>query len=115
MPLTESIGSANPTPLLLPLVLAIAVLMQTRRPLLSSNGPPLFPGFIAASVCTTLRIGRPVFPLGSSLPKPLTIPVVSVWSKPNGFPIAKTFWPTCNDDDRPSGIGGGDVVGGFFT
>eukprot|EP00982_Pelagococcus_subviridis_P008743 30866-Pelagococcus_subviridis.AAC.2 len=29
-----------------------------------------------------------------SRPTPETMPDVSVWSRPNGLPIAKTLWPT---------------------
>ena len=28
-------------------------------------------------------------------------PVVSVWSRPNGLPIASTFWPTCRSAEVP--------------
>lgn len=59
-------------------------------PWLSSKGPPLFPGLMAASVCTTPRMGRPVMLL-MSLFTPETIPVVRVWSKPKGLPIAYTW------------------------
>ena len=40
----------------------MAVLMPMRRPLLSSKTPPELPGFIAASVWMTLRIGIPLAP-----------------------------------------------------
>jgi hypothetical protein len=65
----------------------IAVFMPITAPDESSKGPPELPGLIAASVCIMLYIG---FLLGDAtcLPNPLTIPVVNVWSKPNGFPIA---------------------------
>src|SRR4051795_12698018 len=58
MVLAWSIGIAKPTPML-PLWVpappedpsdAIAVLMPTTRPLLSTSAPPEFPGLIAASV-----------------------------------------------------------------
>ena len=65
----------------------IAVFIPITAPEESSKGPPELPGLIAASVCIMLYIG---FLLGDAtcLPNPLTIPVVNVWSKPNGFPIA---------------------------
>ena len=63
---------------------------------LSSRGPPLLPGLIAASVWITLRIGRPEIPDGMVRASPLTTPVVSVWSSPKGFPMAKTLCPTCS-------------------
>ena len=50
IPLTLSTGSANPTPSDAPDGEKIAVLTPIRRPRLSSNGPPEFPGLMAASV-----------------------------------------------------------------
>ena len=38
------------------------------------------------------------------LPSPETIPVVSVLSKPNGFPMARTFCPTLRLSELPNGI-----------
>src|SRR5690606_40754166 len=38
-----------------------------------------------------------------ALPISLTIPVVSVVSRPNGLPIASTLRPTVNSDESPSG------------
>jgi hypothetical protein len=105
IPLTLSIGMAKPTPLNAPEGLAMAVLMPISRPLESNRGPPLLPGLMAASVWITPAIGRPVAADSISRPTPLTIPVVSVWSSPNGFPIANTFCPTRNALDRPSGTG----------
>jgi len=68
----------------------MAVLMPMRRPALSSSGPPELPGLIAASVWMTSWIGRPLTDR-ISRPRPLMTPVVSVWSRPNGLPIANTF------------------------
>lgn len=84
----------------------MAVFMPMMRPTLSSRGPPLLPGLIAASVCMTLLIGRPLGDF-TSLPNPETTPMVKVWSKPKGFPMAKASWPTCG---RPPA--GGEGVGG---
>ena len=112
MPLTLSTGSANPTPADAPEGENIAVLTPMSRPLLSSSGPPELPGLMAASVCMTPRMGRPVLPLGSSRPRPLTMPVVRVWSSPKGFPMANTFWPTSSVELLPSGIG---LVSGLST
>ena len=67
--------------------------MPTRRPALSSSTPPELPGLIAASVWITPRIVFPP-PSGSvtiSRFSPLMTPVVSVWSRPKGLPMAKTF------------------------
>ena len=65
---------------------------------------------MAASVWIIPWIGRFVA-LVISRPRPLMIPVVSVWSKPKGLPIANTFWPTCRFVDVPSGIGGSRCLG----
>ena len=43
-------GIANPTPVNSPVVDCIAVLIPTISPLIFNNGPPEFPGLIAASV-----------------------------------------------------------------
>ena len=43
-------GIANPTPVNSPVVDCIAVLIPTMFPLMFNNGPPEFPGLIAASV-----------------------------------------------------------------
>ena len=40
-----------------------------------------------------------------SRPRPEITPVVSVWSRPNGLPIASTFWPTLSVADWPIGSG----------
>mmetsp|Transcript_1930 Transcript_1930/g.7500 ORF Transcript_1930/g.7500 Transcript_1930/m.7500 type:complete len:252 (+) Transcript_1930:185-940(+) len=93
MPLTLSTGSANPTPADAPEGEYIAVLTPMSRPLLSSSGPPELPGLMAASVCTTSRMRRPVMDF-MSRPTPETMPAVSVWSNPKGLPMANTFWPT---------------------
>lgn len=37
--------------------------------------------------------------------RPDTTPLVSVWSKPNGLPMASTDWPTRTEADAPSGMG----------
>jgi hypothetical protein len=87
MRLTSSIGIAKPMPALAPDGLKMAVLTPITRPAESSSGPPELPGLMAASVCTTPRIVRPVTASISRL-SALTMPVVSVWSRPNGLPIA---------------------------
>ena len=68
----------------------MAVLMPTTRPAESTSGPPLFPGFRAASVwmmlstrCPdTLRIVRP---------RAEMTPAVTVDSNPSGLPMATAF------------------------
>ena len=102
---TVSTGTAKPIPALAPDGLAICVFTPMRRPALSSSGPPELPGLIAASVWMTFWILRP-FRDSIVRPSALTTPVVSVSSRPNGFPIANTFWPTCSPLLVPTRIGG---------
>jgi hypothetical protein len=83
-------GIAKPTPELCPVRLAIAVVIPISKLPESSSGPPEFPGLIAASVCIIDLIVLPAR-VGSDLFKLEMIPVVRVRSRPNGFPIAKTF------------------------
>ena len=66
----------------------MAVFMPMSRPDESRSAPPLLPGLIAASVWITFVIGRPDGDW-TSRPRPETTPTVSVWSRPNGLPIAR--------------------------
>ena len=77
----------------------IALLMPTTAPRLSRSGPPELPGLIDASVWTNSSYGP--LPMNRSLA--LTIPVVTVWSRPNGLPIAITGSPTCSRSESPRG------------
>src|SRR5947207_1255967 len=82
-------GMAKPIPCEPPVREMMAVLMPITSPRKLINGPPLFPGLIAASVCSrspkaSVRLGRPL---------ELMIPSVTVSSNPNGLPMAKTKSP----------------------
>ena len=77
----------------------IALLIPTTAPRLSRSGPPELPGLIDASVWTNSSYGP--LPMKRSLA--LTIPVVTVWSSPNGLPIAITGSPTWSRSESPSG------------
>ena len=62
--------------------LKIAEFMPITVPAKSTNGPPLFPGLIEASVCIILRIGADEsFSLGSIRLRALTTPTDTVCSK----------------------------------
>src|ERR1035437_8359894 len=83
-------GMAKPMPALwLEPPVAIKLLMPITSPCEFNNGPPEFPGLIAASVWMAssmyepsgLRIGR----------NELMMPRVIVPASPNGFPMAKVF------------------------
>ncbi len=95
------IGTAKPTPLLPPSWLAIAVSIPMTAPLWSASGPPLLPGLIGASVWIRLLS----WPASSVIDRPraLTIPLVTVESRPNGLPTATTTWPTRSLSLSPRG------------
>ena len=57
-----------------------------------TSGPPELPGLRAASVWITSPIRRP-FWARSERPTALTMPAVTVDSKPSGLPIATATWP----------------------
>ena len=82
----------------------MVVLTPIRRPALSNNGPPEFPGLIAASVWMTPWMSRPPTEV-MVRPRALITPVVNVWSSPKGFPMAKTLWPTRRSLEVPTGMG----------
>ena len=79
---------AKPSPSL-PLSLSFKVLIPTTLPSISTSGPPLFPGFSAASVW--------MYTMGSSEPScratELTTPILTELRSPSGLPIAKTNSP----------------------
>ena len=97
--LARLMGMANPMPML-PLGPRIAVLMPTTLPAESSSGPPLLPGLMAASVWIKPSSVRSFSPR-MLRPSELTMPVVKVPSRPNGLPMASTFWPTCSPSESP--------------
>mmetsp|Transcript_40207 Transcript_40207/g.99655 ORF Transcript_40207/g.99655 Transcript_40207/m.99655 type:complete len:208 (-) Transcript_40207:508-1131(-) len=115
---TVSTGMAKPMPTLPAILPAagekIAVFTPISCPRESSSGPPELPGLIAASVWMHPLIGRPPTP-STSRPSAETTPVVSVWSRPNGFPMASTVCPTLSESDEPTTIGGGSCTPGFAS
>ncbi len=108
--MTSSIGIAKPSPIEPDSLLAeldavrIEELIPITSPFMSTNGPPLLPGLIAASVWIA---GYVVALPCASVPtltgrfKALTMPLVTVDSRPYGDPIATTSWPTSSWSDRP--------------
>ena len=96
--ITSSIGIAKPRPIEppcpadSPLVL-MEELMPTTSPFMSTSGPPLLPGLIAASVWIA---GYVVLWPSASVPtltgrsSAETMPLVTVESSPNGDPTATT-------------------------
>ena len=83
----------------------MAVLIPIKDPLMFRRGPPLFPGLIDAS--TWIKSLYTLFlPILIFLFKALIIPVVTVWRKPNGFPMARTCSPIIKSSERPIAIKG---------
>ena len=82
----------------------IAVLTPITSPRELSSGPPELPGFSAASVWITSGISRPL-PERMLRPSALTMPAVTVCSKPSGLPIAIAISPRLSVAERPSGSG----------
>jgi hypothetical protein len=66
-----------------------------------TSGPPELPGLSAASVWITSPIRRP-FWARSDRPTALTMPAVTVDSKPNGLPMAIATWPGLTRLELPS-------------
>ena len=70
------------------------------------SGPPLLPGLMEASVWMKSSYG----PWPMTRPVALTMPVVTVRSRPNGLPMAITGSPTWSWVESPSGITGRPVA-----
>src|SRR5919202_3760640 len=86
-------GIAKPTPWLPPESLSICELMPITWPSASSSGPPELPWLMAASVWIAPEIVK-LFGASIVRSSALTMPVVTVSSRPNGLPIATTPSPT---------------------
>ena len=93
-------GMAKPMPTLPPFGPNIAVLIPTNSPWRFTNAPPEFPRLIAASVWMKSSY-PPMFK--PERPSALTMPDVTVWDNPNGFPIATTKSPTRSASESASG------------
>ena len=98
----RAIGIANPIPTEPPLRVKIALLIPMAWPRVLMSGPPLLPGLIDASVWMKLSYG----PSPITRPVALTMPVVTVCSRPKGLPIAITGSPTWSCAESPSGTTG---------
>jgi hypothetical protein len=85
-------------------------LTPTVRPEESIRGPPLLPGFIAASVWMRSRRG----PLGPpiDLLRVETTPTVTVGPPkgPTGLPRVTTHWPTLKAPESPTSMGARSVA-----
>ena len=94
-------GIEKPTPSFPPESLRICALTPTTWPCAFRSGPPELPWLIAASVWTESLM---VNPFGAWIARcsALTIPLVTVSSRPKGLPIATTPSPTCRSAESPT-------------
>src|SRR2546430_449464 len=83
---------------------SIWALIPITRPAPSSSGPPELPGLIEASVWITWSIENPLGALIDRWTAEM-IPVVTVFSSPNGLPIAIASSPTWMRVESPSESG----------
>ena len=91
-------------------------LMPTTAPVMSTSGPPELPGLMAASVWIAgyvVELPSSSEPTLTGRSRALTMPLVTVASRPNGEPIATTPSPTPRLADLPMVAGGevGDALG----
>ena len=93
----RSMGMAKPMPALRSP--RMAVLMPMSRPSMSRSGPPELPGLIEASVCRKSKSRRS--PAGKLRCTAETTPVVTVWERPKGLPMAITVSPMRSSSERP--------------
>ena len=95
--ITMLIGIAKPMPMF-PLLPKIAVLMPITSPSRLMSAPPELPGLMEASVWMKSSYDSMPRPF---LPKALTMPRVTLCSRPNGLPIARTKSPTLSFSESP--------------
>ena len=110
------IGMLKPTPSLPPPLERIAMLIPMISPFIFTSGPPEFPGLIAASVWRKSWFSTPAFSRSTSCrPRPLMIPWLTEWFRPNGLPIARTHEPTGASSLLPSRAAGRSVRSSLST
>ena len=102
--LTVEDGIENPMPTFAPVSPAICELTPTTSPLELSSGPPELPWLMAASVWIESLIVK-LFGACIWRWRALTMPLVTVSSRPNGLPIATTESPTCSWFESPKDSG----------
>ena len=102
-------GMAKPRPIEPPLselceAVRMEELMPTTAPVMSTSGPPELPGLIAASVWMAgyvVELPSLSEPTLTGRSSALTMPLVTVESRPKGAPNATTSWPTSRLADCP--------------
>src|SRR5437879_2210711 len=90
----------------------MAVLMPTSSPRAFTSAPPELPGLIAASVW--MKSSYSAMPT-LARPTALTIPIVTVWLRPNGLPMASTYSPTWSLSESAQGMVGRPVPSTLAT
>lgn len=86
-------------------------------PVASSSGPPELPGLIEASVCRALMYEFLLLepsPDATGRFFALMMPVVTVFERPKGAPIAIVESPTATPSELPRGSGA-KPCGGFLS
>ena len=110
MGITSSIGIAKPRPIdpdcadVCELAVRIEELIPTTAPVMSVSGPPELPGLIAASVWIAgyvVELPWSSEPTLTGRSSALTMPLVTVASRPKGEPMATTPSPTPRLADLP--------------
>src|SRR5438309_1288214 len=90
--------------------MAVLLPMSAPRPLTSA--PPEFPGLIAASVW--IKSSYSAMPT-LARPTALTIPIVTVWLRPKGLPMASTYSPTWSLSESAQGMVGRSLASTWMT
>src|SRR2546428_9171908 len=95
-----------------PLWLKMAVLMPMSSPRALTSAPPELPGLIAASVW--MKSSYSAMPT-LARPTALTIPIVTVWLRPKGLPMASTYSPTWSLSESAQGMVGRSLASTWMT
>src|SRR5881397_3203390 len=90
----------------------MAVLMPMSSPRALTSAPPELPGLIAASVW--MKSSYSAMPT-LARPTALTIPIVTVWLRPKGLPMASTYSPTWSLSESAQGMVGRSLASTWMT
>src|SRR5712692_5742291 len=90
----------------------MAVLMPMSSPRALTSAPPELPGLIAASVW--MKSSYSAIPT-LARPTALTIPIVTVWLRPKGLPMASTYSPTWSLSESAQGMVGRSLASTWMT
>src|SRR5437016_2576394 len=90
----------------------MAVLMPMSSPRALTSAPPELPGLIAASVW--MKSSYSAMPT-LARPTALMIPIVTVWLRPEGLPMASTYSPTWSLSESAQGMVGRSLASTRMT